>query len=55
MGFENAFNKFAKFGNTLNREANKIIGKEVFGSQGAGIGIVHETDRESSGAKTGRD
>ena len=30
MGFENAFNKFAKFGNTLNRGVNNVIGKEVF-------------------------
>lgn len=29
--FEKGFNKFADFGNTLNKGANKLIGKEVFG------------------------
>lgn len=29
--FEKGFNKFADFGNELNKGANKVIGKEVFG------------------------
>ena len=29
--FEKGFNKFADMGNTLNKGANKIVGKEVFG------------------------
>lgn len=29
--FEKGFNKFADFGNALNKGANKIVGKEVFG------------------------
>lgn len=31
MGFEKAFNKFAKTGTSLNRSINKVIGKNVFG------------------------
>ena len=30
MGFENMFNKFAKAGTSINRGANKIIGKDLF-------------------------
>lgn len=29
--FEKGFNKFADMGNALNKEANKLVGKEVFG------------------------
>ena len=29
--FEKGFNKFADIGNALNKGANKIVGKEVFG------------------------
>lgn len=31
FNFEKGFNKFAEFGNSLNRTANKVIGKDVFG------------------------
>ena len=29
--FEKGFNKFADMGNALNKEANKLVGKEVIG------------------------